>query len=364
MTREHKLSLIVGFSIVLLVAVLISDHFSSAQQHALGLAETGEPASASTTPPRQLQAPTSTGPAQGQGLTRQLASGSQPTTPAMGRPLTQPGTRPGTRPGTLAGTQAIARGMSEPMSEPQKLVINQGSRPTPGVSAATPGGENSLIAQGRDALESLRERIQQNGMEYLKDAPVAAEVGRQSITPTKTATPTSGTRTPNVRLPEGTSAGPSSSSARATPRQATPKPTRLHVVQEGESLYRIAERFYGDGNLWRQLAAHNTDRVANNGSVRVGVALKIPEPAALGISTPPSSRAGTNTQATRRTASPTAPKPAATRTYIVRKGDTLGAICSRELGSSKRTDDVLALNPKLESADMIYVGMKLTLPSK
>lgn len=351
MTREHKLSLIVGFSIVLLVAVLISDHFSSAQQQSLGLAEAEEAAAAATTtPPRPLQAPTPTG----RGPSPQLAMApTQPTRNAL--------------------TDPITRVMPEPTAQPQKLVINQGSRTMPALSAnptmpaspmprvggsATPAGDGSLIAQGREALESLRERIQKNGMEYLQDAPVAAEVGTRPI-----AGDASATRTPNVRLSEGTPVNrPTTNEAPSRTTRATP--TRLHVVQEGESLYRIAERFYGDGNLWRKLAAHNTDRVADNGSVRVGVTLKIPEAAALGVSTPPSTRAAKNTQATRRTASQTAPKPAATRTYIVRKGDTLGAICSRELGSSKRMDDVIALNPKLESADMIYVGMKLTLPGK
>ena len=343
MTREHKLSLIVGFSIVLLVAVLISDHFSSAQQQSLGLADAGEPAAVTTnTPPRQLQAPAPTG----RGLTQQLATATVPTT----------------RSTTPTPTTSAAQAMPEPMSEPQKLVINQGSRPafngstspTPRVGAsATPAGDSSLIAQGRDALESLRDRIQQNGLEYLQDAPVAAEVGTRPIAGNQSTA-----RTPGIRLAEGTSAVQPSTNA--TPRNAAATPTRLHVVQEGESLYRIAERFYGDGNLWRKLAAHNTDRVAENGSVRVGVALKIPERSAL-VGT---ARVAPATPKRATTVRTPAPKPAMTRTYTVRKGDTLGAICSRELGSSKRMDDVIALNPKLESADMIYVGMKLKLPAK
>ena len=346
MTREHTLSLIVGFSIVLLVAVLISDHFSSAQQQSLGLADAGEPAAVTTnTPPRQLQAPAPTG----RGLTQQLATATVPTTRS---------TAPTP---TTSATQATP----EPMSQPQKLVINQGSRPIAGRAGGspsptprvgtnpTPSGDSSLLVQGRDALASLRDRIQQNGMEYLQDAPVAAEVGTRPIAGNQSTA-----RTPGIRLAAGTSAVQPSPTA--TPRNAAATPTRLHVGQEGESLYRIAERFYGDGNLWRKLAAHNTDRVAENGSVRVGVALKIPERSVL-VGT---ARVAPATPKRATTVRTPAPKPATTRTYTVRKGDTLGAICSRELGSSKRMDDVVALNPKLESADMIYVGMKLKLPAK
>ena len=46
MTREHKLALIIGFAVVLLVGVLVSDHFSQARRDRAGLDLTaGQPAS-------------------------------------------------------------------------------------------------------------------------------------------------------------------------------------------------------------------------------------------------------------------------------------------------------------------------------
>jgi len=47
----------------------------------------------------------------------------------------------------------------------------------------------------------------------------------------------------------------------------------------------------------------------------------------------------------------------------VKKGDTLGQIAMRELGTSKRANEILTLN-KLSDANSIRVGQKLKLPAK
>ena len=51
------------------------------------------------------------------------------------------------------------------------------------------------------------------------------------------------------------------------------------------------------------------------------------------------------------------------KTYTVKKGDTLGQIAQRELGTMKRADEIVKLN-KLKSASSIREGMKLSLPTK
>lgn len=59
------------------------------------------------------------------------------------------------------------------------------------------------------------------------------------------------------------------------PTSHTPAPHRLHFVQPGESIDRIASRYFGDPNEWRQIAAANgiTDPVR----IPVGAMLKIPK---------------------------------------------------------------------------------------
>lgn len=51
------------------------------------------------------------------------------------------------------------------------------------------------------------------------------------------------------------------------------------------------------------------------------------------------------------------------RKYIIVKGDTLGGIARRELGSVRRVDEIYALNPGVDSTSL-KIGRSLVLPSK
>jgi LysM repeat protein len=50
------------------------------------------------------------------------------------------------------------------------------------------------------------------------------------------------------------------------------------------------------------------------------------------------------------------------RTVSVKPGDVLSVICERELGTVRRLDEVIALNPGLDP-DRLFVGQKLRLPN-
>lgn len=56
------------------------------------------------------------------------------------------------------------------------------------------------------------------------------------------------------------------------------------------------------------------------------------------------------------------PAPAAGRTYVVKSGETLGEIASRELGSFARWNEIARLNGNLD-AKKVRAGMKLVLPA-
>ena len=51
---------------------------------------------------------------------------------------------------------------------------------------------------------------------------------------------------------------------------------------------------------------------------------------------------------------------------VVRKGDTLGVIAERELGSVDRWKEIFEKNADVigPDADLIYVGMRLRVPKK
>lgn len=63
--------------------------------------------------------------------------------------------------------------------------------------------------------------------------------------------------------------------AKQNPTSGTPKPHRTHQVEVGDSLDRIAARYYGDSTQWREIAAANG--VRDPLDLRPGSLLAIPE---------------------------------------------------------------------------------------
>jgi nucleoid-associated protein YgaU len=53
--------------------------------------------------------------------------------------------------------------------------------------------------------------------------------------------------------------------------------TRTYVVQSGDSLSKIAKKFYGDANAWKRIAQANTDLIKNPDLIQPGWNLKIPD---------------------------------------------------------------------------------------
>ncbi len=140
----------------------------------------------------------------------------------------------------------------------------------------------------------------------------------------------------------------------------TRQPIR-HTVKKNESLYKIAAKYYGDGNRWREIAKANRGRVGAEGGVRTGVTLMIPN--ATEIAPPSRHSAPTTRPAERRIAeTPTRSKPT---TYTVAKNDSLGEISQRFLGTVKRMGEIVKANAdKINDPDDIRVGMVLKIPAR
>src|SRR5205823_3939645 len=99
-----------------------------------------------------------------------------------------------------------------------------------------------------------------------------------------------------------------------------------HVVQRGETLWSIAERYYGNGeefdrlidaNVGRQMDGRQFDRAA---LIYPGWVLDVPLP------------------------SPTIEESDGARWYVVQRGDTLSGIAARLLGDPQRYQELFELN--------------------
>jgi nucleoid-associated protein YgaU len=255
MTRENKLALVVGFALILVVGILISDHFSPARNHeAAELATVEDPLDGSRIGDERLV--------------------------------------------VLRPNRVDARPDRSPESDP--------------------------VARDPVAIPPLPDRSE--------DRPE-----RSSARP---STPGPGDRG-------------SSSNDRST---APASPDRFHDVRKGETLTAICRQYYGDAALLDAFIAYNT--IDRPDLVNVGRRLRIPPIEALrpGGSSRSGGMAQANAAANER--------PASSRTYTVKPGDSLTEIASSLLGTSKAYVRIFELNrDKLDSPDDIREGMVLRIPS-
>lgn len=301
MTREHKISLILGFAVALIVGVMVSDHLSKARQTPLGAAEEN----------------------------------------------------------ALAGADQVAQPISA-VSEPSLVLVDERGRPEPLEQiAATPlpdaeaGADGPAVASAdASGFEWLRDQVSgavndlKNGhtppAAVQTDAPATLVMGHPSIGP---ADHPDARPTPN----------------RSAPVLSPPSPPNaqsfvLYTVKPGDSLWKLAEQHLGDGHRHTELAELNRDRIGKDGSLRVGASIKIPR---SGHGTDRVSEIPASKPAF------VADPPKSAKTYTVQAGDTLGEISQRMLGTSKRIADIVSANrDQIEDADDIRVGMVLKIPSR
>ena len=50
-----------------------------------------------------------------------------------------------------------------------------------------------------------------------------------------------------------------------------------YVVQEGDTLYKIATRFYGKSSAWKSIREANKESISTDGRVRAGMKIRLPK---------------------------------------------------------------------------------------
>lgn len=328
MTREQKLALIVGFALVLVVGVLISDQLSVARRPvdstAGGLAASLEPTGSEVYP----------------GFGRALETRPEPVIPiADQRQFVEFETGLG---GDLPAEQA------------QTTTLADNAIQTLSDGIATVGG---LIVDG-----------QNNGIAAMQTHNVPTlDMGEQ---------PVAEEQKPAWTDPR--EQAPATEASRTEPKQEV-RPVRTHRVGEGDTLWSIAKRYYGDGSAADALAKYNEKRVGKGGVIREGASLLIPDREELGLSGPAKVADATPAKAKKTEASTksepkqTEPKkadakkakPEAGKTYTVKSGDTLQKISEKFFGTTKRWHDIAELNASaIDDVDNLKVGTVIKIPAR
>ncbi len=303
MTRELKLSLIIGFSLVLLVAVLISDHLGRGDRVVLA------------------------------GAPDELPAGITPTNHRGGDSQDDAGERLASLPTVRTPTEPYGREMERLPEVPATAVLAQTDR--------RPGDGDAGVTDVHGFPP---------GMFVPVDDPIVIDQsGGVGVKVDRSTPPTHG-------RPQREDVHP----------QPVVSETAWVTVGPGETLFKIASRHLGSGHRWREIAELNADRVGKDGSVRAGVRIRVPvmgspkarEPEVVRIAQPP--ERDTAVRGARGADRGTG----GVRTYVVARNDTLGEIAQAQLGTVKRLNELRTLNKDvLKGKDVIRPGMVLRLPN-
>jgi nucleoid-associated protein YgaU len=381
-TRDQKLALIVGFSVVLLVGILISDHFSRARHTRVTTIDPGEPV-------RVAQSERGIGRASPIGSTPRSESpvsshqGNASLWPSTAVPIPEPTIAAAdigapTLPRVETGEPPLADAMNDkPVASdpppPSEFRIVSTPSATPNEVApptATAPMKDPILTEIVERGGSVREH---NGVLDFTLGSYAASRSQPLPKPADSGLPDSPTsRVGTTNLADATPTDSRGVLAGAPMRMV---PTRAHKVASGETLREISRRYYKDAGLWKKLAAFNAGVAKADGTIRVGSTLRIPPRYSLvdekagptGVPTSTSVLASRDAMPSGKAVASAVKKakPTKAATYTVRRGDTLSQIASRTLGSARRVDDLVRANPDLLEDDeaTIRTGMVLRVPS-
>jgi len=307
MTRETKVGLLVGLGIILLIGIIVSDHLSVAhKQGAANLTHFVDLAR------RRIRArPTKTRPSPTIRTRTTLshrpkAAGSKHTTPL---PLP-------------------ANASPQKTAKPQPRFAPQPSKPN----------NDRMAARHRETPVLTLSQTR------AKQSPAA-----QSVLPVESAKYRASLRGSRV------------AGRRATTGDLQPV---IHYVGEGESLWVIAQRYYGNGDYWRSIARANPKAVKPDGNVRVGVRLVIPNKAGLADQ---SGRLAEKTAVKKSNRSSDRARGSAgsPRSYTVVPNDSLWVIAEKMLGDPNRWEEIFEANRKqLKHPEALQAGQRLKIPAR
>ena len=235
MTRENKVALVIGFGLILVVGILISDHISQARMQK----------------PANLLA----------------ADGTAVDSPRHDPPLLDIGPRmPAAQPAPFSERTMDAPGpFPEPHDEAAML------RPPSLPDAAAPVGDQSASTEVLFHDVRPGESLSAICGQHYGDPSLAAALARYN-----------GIVDPDVlraghhlRVPAAAAIAPGVAAHRPGPEGERAQP-RTYTIKPGDSLSEIAERLLNSSHKWEELYELNRNVISNPDNIQAGVVIKLP----------------------------------------------------------------------------------------
>ena len=237
------------------------------------------------------------------------------------------------------GDQAGKLNPEELPSEPSdvfKPVVEQVSRPTKSVEQ-----DAANAAKIKSQLAEIDDSVLVGAWEKPKDKePVRPPVNADKTTKTSGSTEWRGLETSS--------------------KEPLPTNARVHTVASNEDLFKIAKKYYGDGNKWMLIFNANQNRIHDRNSLKIGTELVIPDAEAAAPPPPKAAKvedAGQGVKGSENTTKSNA------KEHIVQEGDSLYKLAIKYYNDGTKWQAILDANAAtLKKKKDLKLGQTLIIP--
>ena len=139
--------------------------------------------------------------------------------------------------------------------------------------------------------------------------------------------------------------------------QVSSSKLRMHKVQQNDSLYKIANKYYGDESKWLLIFNANRDKLSDRNSLKIGTELFIPEEKNIIHSTKEETTIPTLMQMTE------VEDTKSSRRHTIQKGDSLYKIALQYYKDGLKWNKILEVNSKIiKNQSSLPVGAEIEIP--
>ncbi|WP_432799412.1 LysM peptidoglycan-binding domain-containing protein [Poriferisphaera sp. WC338] len=386
MTRETKVGLLFGVAVILLIGIIVSDHLSVVNEDSPAdeqmtrqfAGEAGNSTTSTQTKPNPDSRYSSAAdlPRTNASPTNRALPAARPSYYSPRRTATEPQAVDATRANPLLDTHRNPSNTLD-LRQPRPSLTSQftnlpKAQAVEGQAAQNQTSNTTTSTTGRSLSQSssFKNNLQSrsttsapaaNNSYQQRVAQMQQREEKQIPTP-RQLTPSNKTNTPSQNMANRING----ISQRVLNNPPKNKPVEnasthvMHTVKSNENLYRIAQKYYGNGDLWRKIAKANPKNVNSDGHVRSGIKLIIPRQPKAELTFVPV----TNEGARRTVVTPQIRLSASSANTIkVSPGDTLSELSQKHLGSVRHWKKLLQANKdQMQNASDLRSGMTLKLP--